>query len=91
MKKDVLVKRLGTVIVLSIFAFSFVKQQMVIKRIDDEKKNIEEELNRLNNENSELTLDIEESETDAYIEHMARERLGMIKKGEKVIINSEGN
>lgn len=89
MKKHVLVRRLGIILVLSIFSVSYVKQEIAIRRVDEEKKSIEKELNRLNEESSKLTEDIKNSESDAYIEHMARERLGMIKKGEKVIINSK--
>lgn len=89
MKKDVLVRRLGIILVLSIFSVSYVRQEVAIRRVDEEKKSIEKELNRLNEESSKLTEDIKNSESDAYIEHMARERLGMIKKGEKVIINSK--
>lgn len=89
MKKHVLVRRLGIILVLSIFSVSYVRQEIAIRRVDEEKKSIEKELNRLNEESSKLTEDIKNSESDAYIEHMARERLGMIKKGEKVIINSK--
>ncbi|MFR5265780.1 septum formation initiator family protein [Clostridium sp.] len=91
MKKDVLVRRLGIILVLSIFSVSYVRQEMAVRRVNEEKKNVEEELNRLNEENSKLTNEIKNSESDAYIEHVAREKLGMIKKGEKVIINSEKN
>lgn len=91
MKKDVLVRRLGIILVLSIFSASYFRQEIAVRRIEEEKRNVEEELNRLNEENSKLTNDIKNSESDAYIEHVAREKLGMIKKGEKVIINSEKN
>ncbi|MGL4481011.1 MAG: FtsB family cell division protein, partial [Lactococcus garvieae] len=37
--------------------------------------------------NDNLTNEFNDSKTDSYIERMARERLGMIKNGEKVVVD----
>ena len=47
------------------------------------------QLNELQDKNKKLQDEVNQSSTDEYIERMARERLGIIKNGEKVITNSD--
>ena len=74
--------------IMAIFAFNYIKQGITIKRIEKDIINSQEELEELKNKNSALESDLKKAETDEYIEKLARERLGMIKEGEKVV-NSE--
>lgn len=70
-----------------IFSGTLISQEVMKKRLDREKIKVEKELEELKLKNKELTEEFDDSKTDEYIERMARERLGMIKKGEKVIID----
>ena len=74
--------------IIAIFAFNYVKQSITINRIEQQIIDSQNELEDLKSKNSELESDLKKSDTDEYIEKLARERLGMIKDGEKVV-NSE--
>lgn len=87
-KRQVTLKKLIVIAIIAIFAFNYVKQSVTINRIKKEIINNQNELEDLKSKNNELESDLKKVDTDEYIEKLARERLGMIKDGEKVV-NSE--
>lgn len=87
-KRQVTLKKLIMIAIIAIFAFNYVKQSITINRIEQQIIDSQNELEDLKSKNSELESDLKKSDTDEYIEKLARERLGMIKDGEKVV-NSE--
>lgn len=87
-KRQVTLKKLIMIAIIAIFAFNYVKQSITINRIEKQIIDSQNELEDLKSKNSELESDLKKSDTDEYIEKLARERLGMIKDGEKVV-NSE--
>lgn len=87
MKWKVNVKILALVGVGILFITTFINQEITKKKLNDTKVKVEQELKSLKQKNSELTEEFNNSKTDSYIERMARERLGMIKKGEKVVVD----
>lgn len=70
-----------------IFVGTLISQEITKKRLSEEKIKVEKELQDLKSKNQELTEEFDDSQTDEYIERLARERLGMIKEGETVIID----
>ncbi|MGL5634206.1 MAG: FtsB family cell division protein [Sarcina sp.] len=70
-----------------IFIGTFVKLEFNKQRLNAEKQEVEQELDALKIKNDNLTNEFNDSKTDSYIERMARERLGMIKNGEKVVVD----
>ena len=70
-----------------LFVTTFINQEITKKKLNDTKVRVEQELKSLKQKNGELTEEFNNSKTDAYIERMARERLGMIKEGEKVVVD----
>lgn len=87
-KRQVTLKKLIVIAIIAIFAFNYVKQSVTINRIEKEIMDNQNELEDLKSKNNELESDLKKVDTDEYIEKLARERLGMIKDGEKVV-NSE--
>lgn len=87
-KRQVTLKKLIVIAIIAIFAFNYVKQSVTINRIEKEIIDNQNELEDLKSKNNELESDLKKVDTDEYIEKLARERLGMIKDGEKVV-NSE--
>lgn len=88
-KKRMNLKNVVIIILVAIFCISYVRQELAMNKIQ---KNIEAkqtQLNELQDKNKKLQDEVNQSSTDEYIERMARERLGMIKEGEKVITNSD--
>lgn len=87
MKWKVNVKILALLGVGILFITTFINQQITKNNLKDAKIKVEQELKSLKQKNNELTEEFNNSKTDSYIERMARERLGMIKKGEKVVVD----
>lgn len=70
-----------------VFVGTLISQEITKKRLSEEKIKVEKELQDLKSKNQELTEEFDDSQTDEYIERLARERLGMIKEGETVIVD----
>ncbi|WP_297436524.1 septum formation initiator family protein [uncultured Clostridium sp.] len=87
MKMKLNVKRIALVGVSILCAGTLMNQEITKRRLNDEKKEIESKLENLTQENKDLTNEFDDSKTDEYIERLARERLGMIKKGETVVVD----
>lgn len=89
MKKKFALKNVIIIILITIFCVSFIRQELAMKRIKETVSQKQEELEKLKEQNDRLKEEVESTNTDTYIEKMARERLGMIKEGEKVVIESK--
>ncbi|GAA0078558.1 septum formation initiator family protein [Clostridium sp. CTA-5] len=74
----------------SIFIFSYIRQQVTMSRIEKQLNEKQTILDELTKKNERLQDEVEKIDTTSneYVEKLARERLGMIKPGEKVV-NSE--
>lgn len=91
-KKQLTLKRLIIVFIFAIFVVNYIKQELTIRRIQEDIVNSQEELQELKNKNSKLESDLKTAnESNDYLEKLARERLGMIKEGEKVVNPEEQN
>ncbi|MBD7915188.1 septum formation initiator family protein [Clostridium sp. Sa3CUN1] len=89
MKKQATLKRLIIVFIFAIFIINYIKQELTMRRIQEDIVISQEELQELKDKNSKLESDLKKvNESNEYLEKLARERLGMIKEGEKVV-NSE--
>ena len=78
-------KNLIIIVLCIIFVFGFIKQQSAMNRIKKETKEKTEKLQQVKEENERLTDEINMSQTDEYHEKLAREKLNMIKDGEKTV------
>ena len=91
-KKQLTLKRLIIVIIFVIFVANYIKQEITIRRIQADIINSQEELQELKNKNFKLESDLKKAnESNEYLEKLARERLGMIKDGEKVVNPEQQN
>lgn len=90
MKRKLTFKKLLIIGLVSIFAFSYVRQEITTNRIEKEIINKQSQLEEIKEKNERLQEEVEKINSDSaeYLEKLARERLGMIKPGEKVV-NSE--
>ncbi len=82
------IKTLAVLTILGVFIIAFVRQELTMKRLNKNIATKNEELQQLQDENVKLQDEVERVNSDSYIERLARERLGMIRSGEKVIISS---
>ena len=87
-KKRLTLRKVIIIFIFAIFIFNYIKQEITIKRIKEDIIVSQKQLEELKNKNVELETDLKKTESDEYIENLIRERLGMIKDGEKVV-NSE--
>lgn len=90
MEKKLILKKIIIVGFIAFFAFSYIRQIITMNRIQKEIDNKQLQLNEVKQKNERLQDEVEKINSDSsdYLEKLARERLGMIKPGEKVV-NSE--
>ena len=67
----------------------FVHQERTMKVQREQLKQLEQSLQELKENNDLLREEISYMDSDAYIERMAREKLGMIRKGETVYVDDD--
>ena len=91
MKKKLTFTNIILILLISIFCISFIRQELAINRIDKQIVEKQKELEKLKETNDKLKNEAEMTSSDEYIEKQARERLGMIKPGEKVVIEEKSD
>lgn len=81
---------IGVIILLAIFiylSYIAVKQQKLLYAKNLELDRIEDKIDEETKLNEELTKECEMIQSDEYIEKIAREKLGMVKKNERVYVD----
>lgn len=92
MKTNYKIKFIIVTILAVFFTIKFITQAEAINRINKEITFKEEEINNLKDENSILKAGLEKVLTNKeYMEILARQRLGLIKDGEKIVIFNKDN
>lgn len=86
-RKNSSLKSLVIVGLLIYFAFVMFDQQKVMHTKKIELKNIDDKIKQEMKVNEELNEQKEAINTDEYAEKVAREKLGMVKHGEKIFID----
>lgn len=79
--------RLGTFILLGFFAYfayTMIIQQNYLYTKNKELENLQSKIESIRRENEKLRKEKEAIYSDEYYEKVAREKLGMVKPGEKV-------
>ena len=90
MRKKITLRSIVIIILFVVFGFNVVKQTMAIKRINNDIAKKSEQLNEKKEENRKLQAELERVQSNYdYLEKLARERLGLIKEGEQIILPSK--
>lgn len=90
MRKKITLRGILIIVLFLVFGFNVVKQTMAIKRINNDIAEKSEQLNEKKEENRKLQAELERVQSNYdYLEKLARERLGLIKEGEQIILPSE--
>lgn len=74
----------GFVIIMS-FGEQFMQLRSINRNIDQ----VQQKIHYMQQKNKELTLEIKRLQSDAYVERIAREKLGLVKPGETVLLQAE--
>ena len=87
MKKKLIVKKLVIIGFAIFFVFSYVRQLITMNRIKQEISDKQTQLKEKQQKNERLQDEVDKinSDSEYYLEKLARERLGMVKPGEKVV------
>ena len=87
MKEKLILKKIIITAFILFFAFSYIRQSITMNRIEKEIDNKQLQLDEVGQKNERLQDEVEKINSDSsdYLEKLARERLGMIKPGEKVV------
>lgn len=91
MAKRITLKNIVIVFLLAIFCFSVVRQENAIKKLSKQVSERQNKLEALEKENELLQQKVDSINTDEFAEKLARERLGLVKDGEKVVNDSNGS
>jgi len=75
------------IIFLAYFAYLAVGQQKTINFKEMQLKKVESKIDEEKKKNDELKKEKDLLDTDEYVEKTAREKLGMVKKGERVFVD----
>lgn len=78
-------KNLIILVLCLVFLFSFVRQERAIMNIQEQIAQKHTELEKLKQKNKQLEEEVKSANSDEYIETLARERLKMVKPGEKIV------
>ncbi len=90
MRKKITLRGIVIIVLFLVFGFNVIKQTMAIKRINNDIAEKSEQLNEKKEENRKLQAELERVQSNYdYLEKLARERLGLIKEGEQIILPSE--
>lgn len=81
-------KPLITFIIMGFVCYTFGEQMIKTYQIQKEIGGLEQQINLLQSKNSNLKKTINNLDSDAYVEKMAREKLGLVKPGEKIILRA---
>lgn len=87
MGKKLILKKIIIAGFIVFFAFSYIRQFITMNRIQKEIDIKQLQLEEVKQKNDRLQEEVEKINSDSaeYLEKLARERLGMIKPGEKVV------
>lgn len=87
MEKKLILKKIIIIGFIAFFALSYIRQSITMNRIQKEINDKQLQLNEVKQKNERLQDEVEKinSNSPDYLEKLARERLGMIKPGEKVV------
>lgn len=86
MKKKLSLKRILIIMASFYVGYILISTQLAMIKIKKEIEVKQQELSKLKEKNQKLQDEVNLSKTDAYIEKLARERLGLIKEGETPVI-----
>ena len=85
-------KRLGIVIAVTAFALYFtyimIWQQVMISKKNGEIKRLEEKIDHANQQTELLQKELDNLDDPAYLEKVARERLGLVRPNERVFVDA---
>ncbi len=62
---------------------------MQLRSINRNIDQVQQKIHYMQQKNKELTLEIKRLQSDAYVERIAREKLGLVKPGETVLLQAE--
>lgn len=88
MKRRLTLKSTIIILLFVVFIIGFIRQELMMKRIQQDIVTSQEELENLKDKNIKLQAELDSTPSDEYLEKLARERLGMVKEGE-VVVNSQ--
>lgn len=82
------IKTILIVVFVVYVAFTFIKQQITLNVLNDRYNAVISKENAVREENKKLNNQIKYMETNEFIENEARQKLGLVKKGEIMYIDT---
>ncbi|WP_461207193.1 FtsB family cell division protein [Clostridium sp. DL1XJH146] len=89
MKFKFKIKKLLVIILVVYLGYTYISQQILINNKKTLLNDSKIELSEMEIENQNLIDEVKMSNTYRYVEILAREKLGLIKEGETVVVNGD--
>ena len=83
------IKYIVVAVLICILGVSIVRQIVTMNKIQEQITQKQEQIDKLKKDNEALKDEVSKSTSDDFIEKQARERLNMIKPGEKVVVQKQ--
>lgn len=80
---------MGLMVYAGIAVVSFGQQVFQLQGINQNIDQIQQDITTMRQKNQQLSMEIKRLQSDAYIERVAREQLGLVKPGETVLLKAE--
>lgn len=90
--KRFLIKRLlplVVIIIVSFLVYHIIGNYLEIRRLESELTEVEERIERAEEKQQELSMELQRLDDPEYIERLARRKLGLVRPGEELIIPYE--
>ncbi|MCX7903703.1 MAG: septum formation initiator family protein [Caloramator sp.] len=87
MKKKKKVKKVIWGLAFIMFGSIFVKQQIILYRLNKQYRHYNEQLQKVKVINAQLKEQLKEAKSPEHVEKLAREKLGLVKPGEILFID----
>lgn len=82
-------KSIAIIVITFCIVYTFGQQMIKSYQMQKEVKMVEMQINQMKNKNEDLKLTVKDLEGKDYVEKIAREKLGLVKPGEKVILRAK--
>ena len=88
-KKKFKLKSIIILVIMGFVFYTFGEQMIKSYQMQKEVNTLVNQISQLQHKNGQLTQVVKNLDSDAYVEKVAREKLGLVRQGEKVIIRAK--
>lgn len=82
-------KSILTLIIVFIIVYTFGEQMVKSYQMQKEVASIQNQISQIQKKNNQLRVKAQDLDSNVYVEKIAREKLGLVRQGEKIILKAK--